>query len=289
MLKFISKAMPSSNAIVSIAPVEDGKSTDFNHLVTPLLQPCVPSTSPPFVGLDRNVSREEPRNPTIQLDQVPTAYQSSPLPFACNASVMSYVFSNDGASSRKEIEDLREVCFDLWPEEMETSNDFEEAEWSDGVEPMDVDEEEKKIKAVRWDDELVVSQEFELTSEERDGKSRRIHEIHGKIDEIRFYSTPLTSFTPSLPPSLGSSKKIGREIEDLQEICFDLWPEEMETSSEDFEEAESSDLVEPMEIEMEKVKKPKLRRSKRIAALKKKSQPLRCSARIAALRKKGNM
>ena len=63
----------------------------------------------------------------------------------------------------------------------------------------------------------------------------------------------------------------------------------METSSEDFEEAESSDLVEPMEIEMEKVKKPKLRRSKRIAALKKKSQPLRCSARIAALRKKGNM
>ena len=120
MLKFISKAMPSSNAIVSIAPVEDGKSTDFNHLVTPLLQPCVPSTSPPFVGLDRNVSREEPRNPTIQLDQVPTAYQSSPLPFACNASVMSYVFSNDGAS-REEIEDLREVCFDLWPEEMDTS------------------------------------------------------------------------------------------------------------------------------------------------------------------------
>ena len=46
--------MPSSNAIVPIAPVEDSKSTDFNLPLTPLLQPCVPS-SPPVVGLDRNV------------------------------------------------------------------------------------------------------------------------------------------------------------------------------------------------------------------------------------------
>ena len=192
-----------------------------------------------------------------------------PLPFACTASIN--VFSNDGAS-REEIEDLREVCFDLWPEEMDTSEYFEEAGWSDGVEPMDVDEEEKKVKTVRWADELVVSQEFELTPEERDEKTRRIYEIHGKIDEIRFYSTPLTSFTPSRLPSLGSSKKIGRdqpqnpniqldqvatddqssplpfactasinvfsndgasreEIEDLREVCFDLWPEEMDTSA----------------------------------------------------------
>ena len=44
MLKLFSKAMPSSNAIVPIAPVEEGKPTDLYLPLNPLLKPCVPSS-----------------------------------------------------------------------------------------------------------------------------------------------------------------------------------------------------------------------------------------------------
>ena len=144
----------------------------------------------------------------------------------------------------------------------------------------------EQTKSVRWSDELFVSQEFEISNEEKAERKINILDIHGKMEEITFFSTPLTNFTPSRPPALGLKDGSSREkIDGLQEICFDLFPEEM-----DLDEVESSDTIEPMVVvQTEKAKKPKLRRSKRIAALKKKSQPLRRSARIAALRKKGNM
>ena len=140
-------------------------------------------------------------------------------------------------SSRAKIEGLSEIRFDLFPQKMDCSEDFEEVESS-----------------------------------------------CGNIKDITFHSTPLTNFTPSCPPALGLKAGSKEKVEGLEEVRFDLFPEQM-----GIEEDESIDVLESMVVQTEKIKKPKLRRSKRIAAMKKKSQPLRRSARIAALRKKGNM